>query len=95
MLCSYQSCFSYSAGVVPKVVVPRAFEMVDAMDCASCVGSCWKRDGTITVDRKVHFEDGLGELSAAQSTVEAPRVLGSNACGKGRSATPLTMYEVL
>lgn len=72
MLCSYQLCFSYSAGVVPKIMVSRIFEMVDTMDCISWVGSCWKSDGTITVDRKVYFEDGLRELSAAQSAVEAP-----------------------
>lgn len=78
--------------MVPKVVVSRAFEMVDAMDCASWVGSGWKSNGTITVDGKVYFEDGLGELSAVQSAVKPLQVLGSNACGKGRPATPLTLY---
>lgn len=65
MLCCYQSRFSHSAGVVPKVVVPRAFEMVGAMECASCVGSRRKTAGTVTVDGKLHIEDGLGAVSAA------------------------------
>jgi hypothetical protein len=60
--------------VVPKVVVPRTFEMVGAMECASCVGDRRKTAGTVTVDGELYLEDGLGAASAAQSTLKVARV---------------------
>jgi hypothetical protein len=47
-------------------MVSGAIKMVGTMDCAGCASGCSTVGGTVAVDGKVHIEDGLGELSAAQ-----------------------------